>query len=261
MIQNRPPRSNQGGPKFLPPMPSVHLDWLSYTVPWLGNDPLEIAQVAVLQEPEFQLKPDENLPGMLSYTVRREYEYGTCAWHPEHPEFRLLVQFSGTQLAALDRQNISHGRMIDRALACQGKITRLDIAVDLYDWGVDIEAIRKQFEAGEVDTKAGLGGLYKGIAIDRTAQVGQTLYIGSSKSNRQMRIYDKAAEQGVPGDWVRVELVARKELAHNIALDMSREGVPNAGRAAIRAFFRSSGGLVVKSYAWSGGGINTGGAS
>jgi hypothetical protein len=57
---------------------------------------------------------------------------------------------------------------------------------------------------------------------------GETLRIGAPSSDCQLRVYDKAAERGIDGDWVRLEFQTRKEQAAGIAAAMLEAGDADA---------------------------------
>ena len=75
--------------------------------------------------------------------------------------------------------------------------TRVDIAIDYYD--IDL-------------LNDGWNWMHKPVKTRRFfAPDGklETLYIGAPSSDRQIRIYDKAKEQGIEGQWTRVEVQLR----------------------------------------------------
>ena len=67
-----------------------------------------------------------------------------------------------------------------------------------------------------------------------TGSPGNTIYFGSSSSSTLCRMYDKAAEQGVEGHWVRVEFQFRRKNAGSAI-----EKVVNEGESGILGLFRS----------------------
>ena len=81
-------------------------------------------------------------------------------------------------------------------------ITRLDCAIDFKGYGLTVEEFVRAFESGNVTTK-----LRTATVIHSLTGAGDTLYIGSMKKRKNLvRVYDKAKELGVDGDWIRVEL-------------------------------------------------------
>lgn len=101
-------------------------------------------------------------------------------------------------------------------------IARLDLAYDIFDRDdITIERIHKYIKKGQY---ACLSSRFD--ARFPTDHFGQTiiekcLYIGSPKSDRFLRIYDKALEQGVTDHkWVRFEMQNRNENALSVVLNL-----------------------------------------
>lgn len=97
-----------------------------------------------------------------------------------------------------------------------GNITRLDVALDCFDSEISLDDIHDAVVLHNYRT------LWK--SVDYTTSIrrgqshcGRTFQFGSRRSNALLRIYDKAAEQGIDGYWVRLELQFRNVLAHSFA--------------------------------------------
>lgn len=89
----------------------------------------------------------------------------------------------------------------------QARITRCDLKIDLIDGGVSPNQFRKEYEAQYGDDTPRQFSFVK-------SRNGDTVYLGSRSSERMMRVYDKAAEQGVRADWLRVEMEFKEGEAH-----------------------------------------------
>lgn len=246
------PPSNQGGHREKPsdlPLIQTGVDWLTYTCPIVpGKSPEWMAGEYIFPHDGTHITADL-LPNPRGYLQCLALRHGRVAWHPERPQQRFMVQFTGAELGALRGMDVKSTYLIGHALNHSARVTRIDFAVDIHGRKANVDEVRSIFEAGHAKTQAGSGGSYRGIALAEAAiRGGETLYIGSPQSDRQMRIYDKGAEQGTNEDWIRVELVSRKELAHNLALAMLTDGEAAAGRQAIRNFFRCAPGLVASRY-------------
>lgn len=79
-------------------------------------------------------------------------------------------------------------------------ITRIDLAADVRNTNLSIKHGISLVERGEVKTHA-----QKAPTIRDAMGKGLTLQIGVKGSSQFVRIYDKAAEMGVEGTWVRIE--------------------------------------------------------
>jgi replication initiation factor len=238
--ENRPPPTNKGGrrEKIEKSMQIlVHLDWLSYTVPW-DNSTAKAARRAVLPVPEFRLARHWG-DGLGSYDTVLETDCGALlAWNKDHPQFKIFASMTGSVLTTLGEHNIAGRQLIEYAFTRKAKFTRIDVAIDLFNCGAKVNDIRQVFVEGGAITRAKAGGHYVGIQHDTGKDGGETLYVGSTQSERWLRVYNKQAEMGTDYEWVRIELVSKKALAQTLADAIAREGVPNAGRQAVRQFFR-----------------------
>jgi len=94
-------------------------------------------------------------------------------------------------------------------------VTRLDLAVDDKEGTLDIDRIYKMSgtrydRKGQENPNCKWWGSFK--TVTRTqGDNGTTIYFGSEASKVRIRIYDKAAEQGIEGHWIRTEVVLRDE--------------------------------------------------
>jgi DNA relaxase NicK len=89
------------------------------------------------------------------------------------------------------------------------RTSRLDLALDIKQGTLDIQALKKDFDDGKADTLA-----QKRLHMTGTQDYGETLYVGAPKASKRLRVYDKAAEQGLQDTlWTRVELQLRHKHA------------------------------------------------
>jgi DNA relaxase NicK len=101
-------------------------------------------------------------------------------------------------------------RILDWAVKNQRNITRLDVAVDLFDSGLSVEK-EADLHRRTVEEKG------SGTAALIISETGSTAYFGSRSSLKMMRFYDKAAEQRAQMDWKRAELETKAETAMAVA--------------------------------------------
>lgn len=151
------------------------------------------------------------------------------------------VAFSGTALRNLETANISARMLLAEAIAKRGKVTRLDLAKDAHNSGIALPQI------GEAGINNRFIGTARKCNIRHENNGGYTLYIGSRQSERFARIYNKAIEQGVSGDWLRYEF----ELSGDVAKQVARVLVMNEtdwdkvfNTMAKRFFLTSEGGYA-----------------
>lgn len=136
--------------------------------------------------------------------------------------------------------------MLRYHMANGARVTRLDLAADLFDARMPIELLFDMMRAREEDLKLPAGkdsskGAF-GRAVTRSRKyfmmsgsTGATLYIGSRTSERMMRIYDKRAQAGeTGGEHWRAEIELKGPTAHKAA-----EILLERGTEAIRGILKS----------------------
>lgn len=89
-----------------------------------------------------------------------------------------------------------------------GKATRCDVAIDLIDTGITPESIADEYREEFGSSAAKSWSFIKG-------KTGDTFYLGSRSSERMLRAYDKGGEQGIPVDWLRVEMEYKGDYAQH----------------------------------------------
>jgi len=93
-------------------------------------------------------------------------------------------------------------------------IARLDVACDLKDSdNITMEKMSKSIRQKRYTCKSGYYDLVTGSS-------GETIYLGSPKSDRRLRIYDKAKEQKLDDiKWIRFEFQLRNDNATSFLLN------------------------------------------
>lgn len=127
----------------------------------------------------------------------------------------------------------------------QGKLTRLDVALDDHAGRVDMQTVFRTWLEGAVTShyhmQPVMPKLVAGCGQDLAAMVPETLYFGDPRQGESaIRIYDKRHEQiskgqPDPGAWVRVELVTRHDQATELVQQIQAVGLVPAVTGAIRA--------------------------
>lgn len=190
-------------------MISSCIDWLSITFV-----PREGAAKFILSI--------ENLGGSVGikprygYDMGLEYENGIKVyWSIGRDDMGCHVVMSGKVLLDLATIGVPSRTLLDRAISMNAKITRLDLAIDAINEGVNPHAVYSAALAGEtrgtaqkVEARTGIDG-------------GITVYIGSRESDKFARLYDKGIESGQGGDWKRLELELKGDVAKQYARILS----------------------------------------
>ena len=125
--------------------------------------------------------------------------------------------------------------------AANGNFTRLDIAIDNVDGALTLDKIGNALQHHDSIIRTQFGEwrrILKG-SFEKGKQItGDTIYLGSSKSHIQFRIYDKAQESGVAGHWIRFELQLRDKRANEAArLYSSGESIGTLATGIINTYF------------------------
>lgn len=126
-------------------------------------------------------------------------------------------------------------------LAKNGHLTRIDCALDDLRGSVPIDTVRKAIEAGQLVTRAKSYGCTNRRNTSTDALQGETIYIGSVKSETLLRIYDKRLQVRQKGrdDWAlygnRWELQLRNTRAQALAWRLAKSPLEEWRRLVIGA--------------------------
>jgi DNA relaxase NicK len=130
----------------------------------------------------------------------------------------MVMVMSGQALARVPSSMAVLGRLIEHGW----KITRMDVAWDLRnDETPSSELIAEQLKATQSGTS-------RSIAAYTSAMSYTGFTVGSRKSDFYMRVYDKAKEQGLEGNWLRCEIEIKGDAAHPYALSHWNRGSVDA---------------------------------
>jgi len=140
-------------------------------------------------------------------------------WNADRPEMGCHVDIGGTALRNIvEQQNVDQKALLVEICNAGGKFSRLDIAKDLRGQQNDLKAVYASFEKKEHT------GTARKIREWHDTDGGQTIYIGSPKSDKQVRVYDKANEQGLKNEyWYRLELQCRRLVARSTAYHLAQQ--------------------------------------
>lgn len=106
--------------------------------------------------------------------------------------------------------------------SCDGRLTRIDICADDLQGNFPVRLAQQWWEAGEFNAR---GQKPKArLYDDFNSGDGKTLYVGSTSSEKQLRVYEKGRELGDPAsEWVRYEGQFRASSRKELPLDMLRD--------------------------------------
>jgi hypothetical protein len=145
-------------------------------------------------------------------TATRDENNVVRMWHDSRSDMGEHAIFSGSSLKALHNIGRETPEILREAIKSQGKISRLDLAVDIVGESFSGQLVKKALE------KTGNQGTARSYSTVEGHDGGFTLYVGSRQSERFVRIYDKAVQSGEANmDWWRYELETKGDVARALA--------------------------------------------
>lgn len=231
---------------------TYNIDTLTYTVAWPDYvwewpveryEALTICRTAIpylhISGEPYQ-RPNGDFPGgMQGYS--RTYDFGYASAHvdPNRREMKIGVRMGGQELGVWRDLGGDDKRLIGFLKGSKAQTTRIDIAFDLFDYGIDVKRLYDDWKAGKIDGRfrkaKPLSEGEKGA--DGKVSEATTVYFGSRTSELMVRFYEKGKEQHTDLDWVRVELEIKGEKAVCAVEDCARLGVDVVGKQLLRDFF------------------------
>lgn len=169
------------------------------------------------------------------YNKGLELAHGMIFWHDRDTTQGISVQLTGLDLQVMRQSGIKEIDLLKFIDRRGGKVTTLHACINVKNAGASPSDVIKAQSDGVLTTRARNIGQYSSETKghDQWHQ-GTTVYIGSPKSGVQIRIYNKAAEQHVSGDWLRIEIVWRGKYARAAHVAMLASGIAAVTRGAIQ---------------------------
>lgn len=168
---------------------------------------------------------------MRPYHDAKENKYFSVHWSDDHPEWRVMVEMTGTQLSDYRKDGHSIAQLFTWAKGMNARFTRLDYAVDLFNTEGNPLDVLECFHTSQMDTVA------KSVSVvektRRNKSLGATVYIGSRASERLIRVYDKGKQKKTALDWIRVEIEVKGKRAMQFGNLIEQEGLDPSGKAYI----------------------------
>jgi len=183
----------------------THIDWISLTHSNLEGD----------YYPESMNRDYIATKAMNGYTEAKLFRSGVIEMiNPKYSKMGVHIIYSGKVLERLENESgIDRSYILAQHIMQGAKLTRLDIAIDVKDSGLNLDSLWQELEGKNAKTKSQHSREQKGCGK------GYTVYVGSRKTRRKLvRIYDKATEMGWDNiDYKRIELEMRRDIARNAA--------------------------------------------
>jgi len=207
------------------------LDWLSFTAKGISDQAASKALAFGLPH-----KAWTDVNAVHGYKLARQHPFGHIVMsHPGRPEMGVHVMMTGQAMSKLNANGYDTVSLIPWCLEQQARITRLDLAIDVHDEPVDIIGLTRCKQVKGEEGSAKKWNLITG------SDNGVTLYIGSRKSEKFMRIYNKAAEMSLEGVmWSRFELEVKQDTCATIAaaiVTLQSGEIPHYVKGLMRGLF------------------------
>jgi len=205
-------------------------DWFSCTCSLLGEQPEEVIVKIGLDPSDFE----ETTP-QQGYTNAITFNHITLYYKQDNDTYHYWLNMSGQGCRYFEEYSSYDWIGFFKIMKdyYKSNITRIDLAID--DFSNTLEMSKIIYAAKKGNTKSRFR-TFKTISNHQMSdgkELGSTIYFGSSKSDIQIRFYDKKAEREqnnkeVTCDtWVRCELQMRKARANSVVdliIDNERVG-------------------------------------
>jgi hypothetical protein len=198
------------------------IDWLSYT----GHD--ENVSLPRLLVPYHPMR--DYLPRKALFGYREAFENGAGAlvmFTANNPVLGQHMIYSGGALNRYGAVAITWYDIMYHHDHRKDVCKRIDLAYDARDSGLSIEVLHDELQFNPDISSA------RKFSRITSNDGGDTLYIGARQSEAMLRIYDKAVESHVEGDWKRIELELKgnkAESAARLIADGGADSAPVLGR-------------------------------
>lgn len=245
-VSSQPPYTNKGGNQIKPldiVDVSSSVDWLQYTVEWpvveVDGKQIRVSLHEALKAalpPFLQILGDDGTVRPLTgYTHALRLSQGIICWHSQRYEQKICVSLTGN--ACKEAWAAGHDPVAFLAFlhAAKANITRLDLCTD-YRKTADPLDLERSFHAGDVVTR--VRDITHTVSAKRGAADEQatTVYFGSAKSPKRLKVYDKAKQTNTEGPWVRLEMTLRHDYANAAAAAIFKSSLPAVTAQVIRDF-------------------------
>ncbi len=213
----------------------ISIDWLRYTMPYQdGKDVITSLAAALPRNSKVQLT-GELVANSRGYDRAMALSIGRVHWHTAREDQKISVEFTGSDCNQLHHLGFDWAALWRHISDSGGHITTIHFAIDVLGYGADHVELENALHAAEATTKARKVFTFAGGEIGDVRTEGTT-YVGKPSSDRQMRVYNKAAEQGVEKDWTRIELVIKGKRAKALLVPLIALHWVTVARSTISAF-------------------------
>lgn len=178
-----------------------HIDWLSITFP----TDVQLRSVFGTLDWRFSGKGRHGYKFAYRDSITGA-TYQECA---ASDDMGVHLTLSGDALNMLrsERGGTDDG-LLNTCSTLHGYVSRIDLTLNIHEGKVTVQDVYKAVKNGSLRARTST---YRLVEGKRGNILGDTIYLGSPKSDRQLRCYNKAAEMGIVDGaaWLRLELELR----------------------------------------------------
>jgi len=189
---------------------NVSCDWISVTY---HSD--TAPEPALLGDIDTEIRP------IRGYTGGIRYASGICEYISSDERMGTHYTITGQSFVRLQDMFGSFD-VLSSVVASGGNLSRLDLAIDIYDSGIDLSTLYDHIISGDAQTRSRTFAMVSNH--DKEGISGQGIYVGSRKNRSKLLcVYDKALEldlsryRAQPTDHKRAELRLYSQYAKKTA--------------------------------------------
>lgn len=224
VIPFTPPNSNTGAQHTWKDGLNACVDWVQATFK-IVQSPQELIENILLLDPNDFAEMDH---GMFGYRSMLQCGHISVMYNG-HEGMGIHMMMTGQGCREYENYGkLDWQTLFDIMLRCDGRFTRIDLAIDDFKGYFSIKQLIRKVKSGEMTSKFKNATRVEKIRIEDGKTVGETVYVGSDSSQVKVRFYDKLLEQqhkdGVdPADleginvWNRTEVQCRDDRAQAVA--------------------------------------------
>jgi len=228
------------------------IDWLQYSLDWPAtiaewpiDDKEELAIVRTCI-PHFHVSglpperaKDNHAQGMQGWTRFYDMLWATVGVNPQYKSQKIGVRMTGGDMGAYRDLGGTEARLVQFVNRNRATTSRVDIAFDLFDYGIDVLKMYDDWKRGRLEVRARTARpVTEGVMTDAGVVEASSVYFGSRTSETMLRVYEKGKETGTGIDWVRVELELKGDRAIAVMRDCERLGVGPVGAQLLRDYVK-----------------------
>lgn len=189
------------------------VDWINYTALELGTRVLSTVPYPGKDQSWQPTQPSKGYNNAL-----QNQQGCKISWHNKRDDMGVHVQYSGQTLNKYSAEGTTPKMIAIHHNLSHDRCTRIDLALDAREEHLSIGSLASIVKHSTDGLKI------KSFSHIVSQDGGETLYLGSRQSEQYIRVYNKAAEQNMQGDWIRIELELKGSRAHQIGAQMALKG-------------------------------------